>query len=167
MLKKSFAPVAHVSSRVLILGSLPGDESLRQGRYYAYGRNAFWPLMGRLLGFDSALPYEDRLAALEAGGVALWDVISCGTRRGSLDSEIREERPNDIPGLLERCPGIRAICCNGTAAFRFLKRFFPVLFEGGLPVYQMPSTSPAAARLTFEQKYRVYEEVFVSLGLSK
>ena len=112
-LKHSFAPVARPDARFLILGSLPGEESLRQVQYYAHKRNAFWRIMGELWNFDPALPYAERLEALMIHRIALWDVAGSGFRPGSLDSNLKLERPNDIPALLARCPGIRRIGCNG------------------------------------------------------
>ncbi|MBQ9336330.1 MAG: DNA-deoxyinosine glycosylase [Lentisphaeria bacterium] len=149
----SFAPSATPDARVLILGSMPGGESLRRQQYYAHPRNAFWPIMGSLFGFSAGLPYEKRLEYLKKHHVALWDSLAGCERDGSLDSNIRAPEPNDIPALLRRCPAIRAIFCNGTASFRFLKKYHPELFgRPGLEIIQLPSTSPAAAVLSFEEK---------------
>lgn len=157
MRKHSFPPRTSASCRLLVLGSLPGEESLRRVQYYAHPRNAFWPIMGELCGFDAGLPYDERLNHLNAAGVALWDVVASGRRRGSLDQHIEAEIPNDIPGLLARCATIRAIACNGTASHRYLKKYFPELWERpGLDICPLPSTSPAAARLTLAQKIALW-----------
>lgn len=153
MHKHSFPPCARASCRLLILGSLPGDESLRQAQYYAHPRNAFWWIMGRWCGFDPLLPYAERMERLNAAGIALWDVVASGRRKGSLDQHIEDEAPNDIPGLLRACPSIRTIACNGTAAHRYLKKYFPELWSAPeRDILCLPSTSPAAARLTREEK---------------
>ena len=150
---RSFPPVAGRGARVLILGSMPGGESLRRQQYYAHPRNAFWPVMGMLFGFDPALSYPERLDALKRAGVALWDTLAGCERSGSLDSNIREPEPNDITGLLRKHPGIRTVCCNGTASFGFLKKYHPALFDRpGLEILRLPSTSPAAALYSFEEK---------------
>ena len=52
MLKRSFAPVANERTRLLLLGSLPGEESLARGRYYAHPRNQFWRLAGTVIGAE-------------------------------------------------------------------------------------------------------------------
>lgn len=162
--KCSFPPSVTPECSVLVLGSLPGDESLRRAQYYAHPRNAFWKIMGALLDFDPALPYGERLVRLNRGGVGLWDVVASGVRPGSLDQHITREQPNDIAALLEQFPRIRTVCCNGTASFRYLKRYFPALFLREFPrIIQMPSTSPAAARLTYEQKLRAYADVLLPL----
>ena len=138
---RSFAYSADESARVLILGSMPGAESLRQRQYYAFKHNAFWRIMGEICGFSPDLPYPERLAELRRHGVALWDVLAACERPGSLDSSIRAARPNDIPGLVEKLPRLEKILCNGGAARNYLRRFFPEL-----EAQQLPSTSPAAAR---------------------
>ena len=93
MKKCSFPPSVTPDCSVLVLGSLPGDESLRQAQYYAHPRNAFWKIMGSLLGFDPSLPYGERLSLLNRGGVGLWDVVASGVRPGSLDQHISQEQP--------------------------------------------------------------------------
>lgn len=151
----SFPPSAGPDARVLILGSMPGAESLRQRRYYAHPRNAFWRIMGEIAGFDPALPYEERLAALRAARIALWDTLAACQREGSLDSNIRAAKPNDLPGLVARCPSIRLVACNGTASHQALLRFFPDL---PLPVVRLPSTSPAAAMYSYETKREAWRK---------
>lgn len=157
-LKQSFPPVEGHGARLLILGSMPGDESLGRREYYAHKRNAFWPIMGELLGFDPAMPYARRLDALCNNRIALWDVLASCLRPGSLDSNISIPLPNDLRGLLERHPGIRTVYCNGGASYRYFKRFFPDLMTGVLLVRQLPSTSPAAARLSYTDKLAAYRE---------
>lgn len=151
--KFSFPPAVAAGARVLILGSLPGEVSLARGQYYAFPRNAFWKIAGTLCGFSPEADYAARVAALKRAGVGLWDVVGAGTRPGSLDSAIREVEPNDVPALLAAFPEIRKIVCNGDAAFRLLKRHHPRLFAvPALEILRAPSTSPAAARLSFDEK---------------
>ncbi len=152
-MQKSFPYSADENARVLILGSMPGEESLRRQEYYAFRHNAFWRIMGELYGFPPDLPYAERLAALRANGVALWDVLAECVRPGSLDSAIRAPRPNDIPALVKRLPRLEKILCNGGAARSYLRRFFPEL-----AAEQLPSTSPAAARLTCAQKLAAWKD---------
>jgi len=159
----SFPPVASRDATVLILGSMPGVASLEAQRYYAHPRNAFWPILGEVLGFDPELPYRERLRALQAGGVALWDVLARCVREGSLDSDIEADsiEVNDFAGLLRRCPGITGVLCNGGAAYQlFRRRVLADLPEPyrQLPVRQMPSTSPANAGMRRERKLELWRE---------
>lgn len=144
---RSFPYSADENARFLVLGSMPGAESLRQQEYYAFKHNAFWRIMGELYGFSPDLPYLERLARLRDNGVALWDVLAECVRPGSLDSAIRAPLPNDIPGLVKRLPKLEKILCNGGASRNYLRRFFPEL-----EAQQLPSTSPAAARFTYAEK---------------
>lgn len=152
----SFASIVDPSSRVLILGSMPGRISLQAGEYYAHPRNLFWRLMESVLGVDSRAPYGERIAQLLARRVALWDVLESCTREGSLDSEIVSSSivPNDFVSFLEEYPSIQTICFNGAkAASSFRKHVLPGLSDSsGLTFHCLPSTSPANASISFEKK---------------
>ncbi|HEX4179668.1 MAG TPA: DNA-deoxyinosine glycosylase, partial [Caulobacteraceae bacterium] len=116
-MKASFPPVADSRTRVLVLGSLPGEISLRQGQYYANARNQFWRLITAVTGVEfDGRPYRDRLAALLEVGVGLWDVVRSADRIGSLDANIRGHSPNDLDALARRLPALRAIAFNGGTA---------------------------------------------------
>jgi len=152
-----FAPVLPDTPRVLVLGSMPSVASLGAEQYYAHARNAFWPIMQNLLQFDKNATYTERVAALRERGIALWDVVHQCRRPGSLDSAIDMSSVvlNDIAGLLRKQVLIRAIISNGGAAADLFQRHFgKVLPQLGreIQVIRMPSTSPANARLSLEQK---------------
>jgi len=148
--KRSFPPVVDERARVLVLGTLPGEESLRRQQYYAHPRNLFWPILFALFEAPVAANYEARLDFARAQRVALWDVCMIGEREASADSTIRREIPNGIDRLLEAHPLIHAIAFNGTGARRLYERHFPV--RPGVSYLAMPSTSPAHARLDFAAK---------------
>lgn len=138
--KCSFPPVAAPSARVLILGSLPGERSLAEQRYYAHPQNQFWALMSPVIGRDlTALDYEDRLAALQAAGVALWDVVATARRDGSTDATIRDASANDLASLLDRLPQLRAVAFNGGKALSLGR---PLLGDRPLAILALPSSSP-------------------------
>ncbi len=140
---RSFPPAVDPATRVLILGSLPGARSLAAGQYYAHPQNGFWRLVGGVIGVDlQALPYPERLAVLQAHHIGLWDVIDEAKRPGSLDAAIRDHRPNDLIGLARTLPALRAVAFNGATAAR-LGRKALAGFEGGLPLIDLPSSSPA------------------------
>ena len=152
-----FPPVEPKRARVLILGSLPSAESIRQGEYYAHPRNAFWPIMGELFDAGRELTYAARLRKLAARGVMLWDVLHAAHRRGSLDSAIhpRKLEPNDIPALLARHPELEIIAFNGGAAESLFRRHVHSScgeWIEGVEWVRLPSTSPACARLSIAQK---------------
>ena len=158
-LKHSFPPSVFPCARVLILGSMPGEESLRRQEYYAYRHNVFWRIMGELFHFSPELPYPERLAALGRNRIALWDSLASCRREGSLDTKITDPQPNDIAGLLRDNPGITHIFCNGTASFQFLKRYNACVFHSGVAIQKLPSTSPAAARCSYPEKLEAYSVI--------
>jgi hypoxanthine-DNA glycosylase len=161
---RSFPPIADAGARVLILGSMPGLASLAAGRYYAHGRNAFWPLMGTLLDFAADAPYAARTTALRAAGIALWDVLHACVRKGSLDARIERasEVANDLPGFLVAHPGIVRICFNGAAAEAcFRRHVLPRLGAAAPDLVRLPSTSPAHAGASFERKLAAWRAALV------
>ncbi|MCA1778043.1 MAG: DNA-deoxyinosine glycosylase [Xanthomonadaceae bacterium] len=163
-----FAPVCSPSARVLILGSMPGQASLQQQQYYAHPRNAFWPILSELLGFDAGLDYRDRLDLVGRRRIALWDVLAECVRPGSLDSAIRREtiRVNDFSAFLGHCPDISRIVFNGQTAARFwalhvLPGLSPSL--ANIECRVLPSTSPAHAACSRAQKLEAWRAALCDL----
>jgi hypoxanthine-DNA glycosylase len=154
-----FEPVARRDAWLLILGSMPGEESLRVARYYANPRNAFWPILGDLLGFDTDAAYRDRLRALRGARIALWDVLRSCRRRGSLDANIdpRSLDANDFRAFFGRHRGIRRVLFNGgTAQTLFLRHVLPRLDDVRFTTQKLPSTSPANASWSYARKLRAW-----------
>lgn len=166
---RGFAPVFDASARTLVLGSMPGARSLDERRYYAHPRNAFWPIMADLLGFDRDLEYEQRLRELLRHRIALWDVIASCRRRGSLDQRIEPDSVvvNDFAALFQRCRGLERVVFNGRAAeaawMRHVRPRLPVPWSA-LDGLRMPSTSPAHAAMTFEAKRAAWARAIAPRG---
>jgi TDG/mug DNA glycosylase family protein len=149
-IKRSFPPVVNPRTRLLVLGSLPGEESLARSQYYANPRNHFWRLIGAVTGSDLvALPYQARLDALLAAGVGLWDTVGSATRRGSLDGAIRGHRANDLAELAAGLPQLRAIGFNGGKSASLGAA--QLAGRPDLALIPLPSSSPAYTR-PFEEK---------------
>ena len=152
MIRRAFDPVVDANTRLLILGSLPGEASLAVAQYYAHPRNAFWRLMGDLLEQPDLhqRAYADRLAALKARGVGLWDTVAEAERIGSLDAAIRLPVHADLPGLAAALPRLEAIAFNGGKAAQLGRR---ILAGSAITavLIDLPSSSPAHAR-PFEEK---------------
>lgn len=141
--KRSFPPVTDEGVRLLILGSLPGELSLAHSQYYANPQNRFWRLMSAVIESDlAALPYPDRLQALLANGIGLWDVVAEAHREGSLDSRIREHVHNDLVELISQLPQLTTIAFNGGTAARLGLK---ALKENAdrYRIIKLPSSSPA------------------------
>lgn len=154
----SFPPVIAPSATVLILGSMPGSRSLRVGEYYAHPHNLFWTFIQEIYGIPRELPYPERLHALQAASVALWDVLRECEREGSLDAAIvpESELPNDFHWLLSTYPNIERICFNGSkAATAFTRHVLPTLpsaIRDRLTLSRLPSSSPANRTISTDDK---------------
>jgi double-stranded uracil-DNA glycosylase len=148
--KRSFPPIVDERARVLVLGTLPGEESLRRQEYYAHPRNLFWPILFALFDAAPVVDYAAKLAFAAAHRVALWDVCAIGEREASADATIRREMPNTIDRLLDMHPLIGAVAFNGSGARRLYDRHF--VRHPSLIYLALPSTSPAHARLNFAAK---------------
>lgn len=159
-MKKSFAPLIGVGSKILILGSLPGAKSLEMGQYYAYKYNHFWPIMFTLFGGKESALYNDKCILLLKNGVALWDVAKSAERAGSLDSQIKNLLPNDVPALLRSYPNIGFLIFNGGFSFSAYKKYFGA---PSLLYAKVLSTSPACAG-RFDEKLEMWREA-VKRGL--
>ncbi len=154
----SFAPVINLHTRVLIVGSMPGEASLLAQEYYAYKHNQFWKLI-----FDifeqgrSPLNYTDKKHTLLSHQIGLWDSLATCTRTGSLDSAISHPKPNDFPALFKKYPAVHTLLFNGQAAARYFKKF-----QGDIShktFYILPSTSPAHATLSYLEKRKIWERI--------
>lgn len=156
---RCFAPILGRRPKLLILGSMPGLESLRRRQYYGHPRNQFWALLGEASGTElAALSYPRRLAALKRLGIALWDTLKECTREGSLDGDIGDETPNDIARLV-RESDVRAVFLNGGKARRVFQRHCAAGLPGGVAVVALPSSSPAAAAIPYAEKLRRWRRI--------
>lgn len=158
-----FPPVANPKARILILGSMPGIKSLKEKEYYANPQNAFWKIIGELTGTNSP-DYATRLDTLKSRGIALWDVLKCCERNklsldadikreSSLDAHIRNESANDFAAFFKEYPRVKHVFFNGSKAEQSFRK--SVLGRQSLPpleFHRLPSTSPAHAGKTFQQK---------------
>ncbi len=157
MRKVSFPPVAAPDTRLLILGSLPGEKSLEARRYYAHPQNRFWHLIGRVIEKElNPLNYEARLQALLAAKVGLWDTVASARRHGSLDSAIREAEPNPLADLVASLPELRAVGFNGKTSARL---GMPQLAHTGLALVPLPSSSPAHASMRLAEKEKLWDRL--------
>ncbi len=150
-----FPPIARADARVLILGALPGRDSLMRREYYGHSRNAFWRIMGEVTGVDPELPYKTRCERLIAHLIAVWDVCRTAERAGSLDSAIRDPQANAFEDFFNAHPDIHLVVFNGqTPEMLFARLVRPYLSSAhvAVPCQTLPSTSPAFAGMSFQEK---------------
>lgn len=150
-----FAPVCRADAKILILGSMPSVQSLRQAFYYAHPQNAFWRIMAEILDAEMPETVDAKKTMLMEHRVALWDVVGSCVRSGSLDSAIQSAQINDFEGLYDVCPQIRAVFFNGATA----ERLYPKSMRLQYPDWRycrLPSTSPAYT-LKYEKKLELWK----------
>ncbi|KPE52893.1 DNA-deoxyinosine glycosylase [Chryseobacterium indologenes] len=152
----SFPPLIDHQSEILILGSIPGVKSLEKQQYYAHPQNKFWKIIFELLNEEATENYTKRTEVLKKYHIALWDVIDSCERKGSLDSEIRNEEANQIAELLEEHPNVKAIFCNGGKSYKNLQKLLGKTYR--LPIFLLPSTSPLHT-ISFEKKLEEWKKI--------
>ena len=160
----SFAPIEVPHARILILGSMPGVESLRKEEYYAHPRNLFWRMLGTLCEFNPALPYAERVVSLGAAKISVWDVLQSCTRHGSLDADIEKSTivPNDFNAFFKRQSNITHVFFNGSAAESIYRRkVLPGLSTQQIDYTRLPSTSPAHASMSFDEKLAAWRAILL------
>jgi hypoxanthine-DNA glycosylase len=149
-------------TRVLILGSFPSVRSLQTQQYYAHPQNQLWKLIFNIISAESprgidTFSYEFRSKLLLQSGAGLWDVYASCEREGSLDCAIRHAQLNDLASLKTLCPHLQAIAHNGGESYAHAKHTQAL----GLPVYKLPSSSPANASWSFERKLAAWREALL------
>lgn len=158
MQKSAFPAVVDERTRVVILGSLPGDRSLIEQKYYAHPSNAFWWLIGETIGIPSfaSTPYSERVEQILRRGVGLWDFVESASRHGSLDSAIRDARHRDLLSFSNGFPELRAFAFNGGAAARRARA--QLYGQKHLKLIDLPSSSSAFARVSRETKLTLWRD---------
>lgn len=152
-----FPPIANAQARILILGSMPGVKSLTDKQYYAHPRNAFWFIMQSLFGINTQHDYHSRCQQLVKHNIAVWDVLQSCQRPGSLDQHIVTSSitSNNFEHFFQQHPTIEKLCFNGAKAEQlYRKHVLPTLNKPyqSIMTVKLPSTSPAHANMTKEQK---------------
>ena len=165
MIDHSFSAVCNTNTELLILGSLPGKKSIAEQQYYAHPRNALWPILCDWLMIPVTMCYEQKLATALARGIGFWAVVAEAERPGSLDSDIRSSTVcyNPIDQLIDSLPKLKCILLNGGAAMTLFKRagFDQIATEKGMDFFQLPSTSPAHASITIDEKRVAWHAVLI------
>ena len=159
-----FAPIAAPDARILILGSLPSQLSLKKQEYYGNPQNAFWRVMGELFSAGPDQSYTKRANTLRQNSIAVWDVLRSSVRPGSMDADIEMSTatPNDFPAFFDAHQSIELVCFNGKKARELYERLVAPQLSGNigqLEYKSMPSTSPAYASMSFEEKVRQWSLV--------
>jgi hypoxanthine-DNA glycosylase len=155
--KLSFEPISDCSTEVLILGSLPGEKSLAMHEYYAHPQNKFWRIIAAITNNHTPATYDDKLSMLITNKIGVWDVVREAKRIGSLDTNIVDEVPNNVDGFISRHTNLKVIGFNGTKSMKLFDKYFKR--HEHLKYIHLPSSSPANARIKFDQICEKWREL--------
>ncbi len=158
-LKHSFDPISDSETKVLILGTMPGDKSLELGEYYGHSRNRFWKIISTITNHEFPINYEEKKSILYKTNIGIWDVAHKARRKGSLDSAIESEEPNDITGFISKHKNLKMIAFNGAKAESLFNKYFSR--TSNLKYISLPSTSPANTGIDFENSCRVWKQILI------
>ena len=158
MRKIAFAPLVDADSEILLLGTMPSEESLRKGEYYGHKSNQFWKILFQLFETPFSTNYDDRKNLVASNKIAIWDVLASCKGTGSADSDIKEEQPNDF-GLFFSCyTNIQYVFFTSQKSEEFYKKYVGInRFDKSYHV--LPSPSPANARMSFEKKLEAWKVI--------
>lgn len=150
---QKFLPVFDQNSKVLILGTAPSLKSRENQFYYGHPQNRFWKVLAGVTGLAVPQSNEEKKAFLLEQGIALYDVILSCDIQGSSDSSIRNVVPTDLSTIFQTTGKI-PIFGNGGTAFRLYQKHQQK--TTGIPMVQLPSTSPANATWNLERLIEVW-----------
>ena len=159
-IKHAFPYLCGENPEILILGTMPGDESIRQAEYYANLRNAFWKILHNIFASNAETPqsYHQKCNLLKDNHIALWDVYQTAERKGSLDRDIKNGKVNDIGSFLKNNPTIKKVLFNGKEACKVYRKHFD---EVNNIRYETLSSSSPANTISFEEKLKKWKEIIL------
>lgn len=155
----SFKPIADENCRILILGTMPGVQSLLKQQYYGYKPNTFWKIIFDIFNEEQTEVYSEKTALLLRKNIALWDVLKACEREGSGDAEIRNAEANDFKAFFKAFPKITKVYFNGGNAEKlFKKHVLKNIDATKIEFHRLPSTSPAHAT-SYEYKLNQWKVI--------
>lgn len=155
--KISFDPISNADTTVLILGTMPGDKSIELGEYYGHSRNRFWKIISTITNNDLPLTYSDKKTLLLKSKIGIWDVAHKANRKGSLDSAIEDEEPNDLDNFIAKHKNLKVIGLNGTKSQALFDKYFNR--KSGIKYISLPSTSPANTGIDFDNICKLWGQI--------
>lgn len=152
----NFEPIFDDQSKILILGTMPSPKSREIGFYYGHPRNRFWPVLAEVCGAPYPQTRQDKIDFVLEYHIAIWDVLAGCDICGADDSSIKNPIPNDMNVILEKAD-IRAVFTTGSKATSLFKKYCTP--KTGIEAIMLPSTSPANAKMKYEQLVEAYGEI--------
>ncbi len=156
-IKTSFDPISNADTTILVLGTMPGDKSLELGEYYGHSRNRFWKTISTITNNDLPISYSDKKELLLKSKIGIWDVAHKANRKGSLDSAIEDERPNDLENFITEHENLKVIAFNGTKSQALFDKYFDR--KSRIKYISLPSTSPANTTIDFDNICKLWRQI--------
>lgn len=157
--QKGLPPLVGNAPEILILGTLPGNESIRNREYYNNSRNRFWKIMARITG-EQLLTYVEKEEFLKSRHIALWTVLESAIRTGSTNKRLKDEKPNDLCGFLKLHPTIHTLIFEGEKAGKYFSKYFGNSNIGCVQILKLPSTSSTNTHETEVSLCEKWKDIF-------
>ena len=159
---QGFLPIINKNAKILILGSMPSEQSLKVNEYYGNRQNRFWQIIFNVFKKELSVNYAEKIKFLYEHNIALWDVLATCERQGSLDAAIKNEQSNNFAQLFTDYKKIQKVCFNGQKAYQaFFKYNKNLLQEKNIAYAVLPSTSPANARYSFVELLNEWQQALL------
>ena len=157
--KNSFDSVSNSETKILVIGTMPGNISLLKGEYYCNPRNRFWKNISNITKRNLPLDYNGKLEMLLNAKIGIWDVAFKATRKGSLDRDIENVEPNYLESFIEMHKNIRNIVFNGQKAENLFNKYFERKYD--IKYISMPSTSSTNTHYDDDELFNIWQEILV------
>lgn len=161
--KKGLMPIVGENPKILILGTFPGDKSLQMQEYYSNPTNCFWDTIANIYYSGQTFnSYADKISCIRNNNLALWDIIRCCDRIGSLDNKIDNPILNDLCQFLKLYPSITHIAFNGQEAANHFKNLCCNCKKfGNIKTCVLPSTSNTNTHSTKLEKIDEWKKLLL------
>ncbi len=161
MITHPFKPIYNENSKILILGSFPSVKSREYNFYYSHPQNRFWKILSKIFNEEKIDTIEQKTNLLLKNNIAIYDVIMKCDIEGSLDSNIKNVKVNDIDSIITNSK-IEKIFFNGKKAYElFLKYNKNNMNNNKIKLEVLPSTSPANAIWSFDKLYNYWNDKII------
>lgn len=147
--------------KILILGTLPSEESIKKQEYYSNTKNQFWFIISNVfenqtIEFNN---YNEKVSFLKKHHIVLWDVLKSAEREGSLDKNIKNVIYNDLDTYIKEHK-IHKILLNGGKATKLFKKYIKSN-RLNLKYISLTSTSNANTRYTVKTKINIWKKEII------
>ena len=159
--KYSFKPISNEETEILILGSMPGDRSIELNEYYGHARNRFWKILATITNNELPITYDEKRELLLKEKIGVWDIVHKANRKGSMDSAIKNEKPNDLEWFIESHKNLKIIAFNGKKSEALFNKYFGR--KENIKYIPLPSSSPANAGINFENICKIWKQIKESI----